>query len=89
MTAMKVYVELKSGKIIESLIWFERLEESLIQLLGALSSFHQTETSEIVSIKYNPIRYDFQPYEIYDFKNEVCPSLIRDVIVRYQILKFN
>jgi hypothetical protein len=86
---MKVYVELKSGKIIESLIWFERLEESLLQLLGVLSSFHQTAISEIVSIKYNPMRYDFQPYEIYDFKNEVCPSLIRDVIVRYQILKFN
>ena len=86
---MKVYVELKSGKIIESLIWFERLEESLIQLLGVLSSFHQIETSEIVSIKYNPIRHDFQPYEVYDFKNEVCPSLIRDVITRYKIVKFS
>lgn len=73
---MRVYVELKSGKVIETSLYLEEMQESLIQLMGVLESFHQIKMSEIKSIKYNPIRNNFKPYCINGFGSEIDFELI-------------
>lgn len=73
---MRVFVELKSGKVIETSLYIEKLQESLMQLMGVLEAFHQVKLSEIKSIKYNPARNNFKPYSIKGFDSEIDFELI-------------
>lgn len=73
---MKVYVYLKSGEVIETSFYMEKMQESLIQLLEVVENFYQVKPSEIKTIKYHPIRNSFKPYSIIGFESEIDFELI-------------
>jgi hypothetical protein len=80
---MRVYVELASGKHIESLLYGEEPEEAVFHLLGGIYSFHQQDVSDIVAIHYSPLRYDFKPYSIYGFRGQIDGALLAKVRARF------
>jgi hypothetical protein len=80
---MRVYIELNSGKYIESSLYEKYLEESLLQLLAGVRSFHQQDVSDIVAIHYSPLRYDFKPYSICGFRGQIDGALLAKVRARF------
>lgn len=82
---MRVYVELKSGKFIETSLYIEEIRESLVQLMGVLETFHLVKISDIKSIKYNPIRNNYRPYSIKEFGTEIDFELILSAKASYKL----
>lgn len=85
---MKVYVELKSGKWIETTLYLEKIQESLVQLMGSLEAFYQISIDDIKAISYNPVRHTFKPYSISHFDNQVDIELLNQAKVSHKLNQF-